>query len=207
MSLTQPNVFFAVNKQSLFMYLPTIKHWHETKCVLRYLQETLNHGLHIQRQPTYCLHAFADAYWANDPDDRPSTTGYIIFLVSPYQLEFQEANNCGRSTTEVEYRAIASSAVDLNLIVHLLSEFQITPSPTLVIYCDNISVRYVCANPIFRSRIKHVVIDFFFVQDQVAKQPLRIYISCSYLGSTCRFTHQSSPPLTILSSSVQYRRY
>ena len=36
------------------------------------------------------------------------------------------------------------------------------------------SATYVCANPIFHSRMKHVAIDFFFVRDQVARQQLRI---------------------------------
>ena len=33
---------------------------------------------------------------------------------------------------------------------------------------------YVCANPIFHSRMKHIAIDFHFVRDQVSKKLLRV---------------------------------
>jgi hypothetical protein len=37
-----------------------------------------------------------------------------------------------------------------------------------------VGATYVCANPVFHSRMKHVAIDFFFVRDQVARKQLRI---------------------------------
>ena len=33
---------------------------------------------------------------------------------------------------------------------------------------------YVCANPVFHSRMTHIVIDFHFVRDQVSKKLLRV---------------------------------
>ncbi|KAK0601109.1 hypothetical protein LWI29_021345 [Acer saccharum] len=124
---------------------------------------------------TIKLHTFADADWTGDPDDRRSTTAYVIFLDStPISWSLKKQHTVARSTTEAEYHAIASSAAELNWIGHLMSELQIQVPSTPVIYCDNVGATYVCANPIFHSRMKHVAIDFFFVQDQVARQQLRI---------------------------------
>ena len=47
-------------------------------------------------------------------------------------------------------------------------------SPTPAIYCDNVSATYVCASPIFHSHMKHIAINFHFVQDQVRTDHLRV---------------------------------
>lgn len=36
-----------------------------------------------------------------------------------------------------------------------------------VIYCDNISDTYLCANPVFHSRMKHLALDYHFIRNQV----------------------------------------
>ncbi|KAK1567230.1 hypothetical protein Q3G72_009608 [Acer saccharum] len=137
---------------------------------------TLTHGLLIRRQSAPHLHAFADADWAGNPDDRRSTTAYVIFYGStPISWSSKKQHIVARSTTEAEFRAIASTAAELNWIGHLLTELQIRIPSTPVIYCDNVGATYVCDNPIFHSRMKHVAIDFFFVRDQVARQQLRVY--------------------------------
>jgi hypothetical protein len=60
LSLTRPDVSFAVNKVCQFMHRPTVSHWSAVKRLLRYLKHTLSHGLFIKRQSTSTLHAFSD---------------------------------------------------------------------------------------------------------------------------------------------------
>lgn len=36
-----------------------------------------------------------------------------------------------------------------------------------MIYCNNISATYLCQNPLFHSRMKHIEVDFHFVRNQV----------------------------------------
>ena len=81
----------------------------------------------------------------------------------------KKQHTIARSSIEAKYWAIASSTAELNWITHLISKLQALVSPIPIIYCDNIGPTYVCANPIFYSRMKHIAIDFFFVHDQVAK--------------------------------------
>jgi hypothetical protein len=68
-------------------------------------------------------------------------------------------------------------------------------SPTLVIYCDNVSATYVCANPVFHSRMKRIAIDFHFVRDQVATGKLHI--------SNVHTSDQQS----LLSTRIRYRAH
>nr|KAJ0192857.1 hypothetical protein LSAT_V11C800429780 [Lactuca sativa] len=52
LAFTRPNVSFAMNKLSQFMYLPTQTHWKTLKRVLRYLKGTIHHGLFLNRSST-----------------------------------------------------------------------------------------------------------------------------------------------------------
>lgn len=47
-----------------------------------------------------------------------------------------------------------------------------------MIYCDNAGATYVCANPVFHSKMKHIALDYHFVRENVQKGHLCVsYIS------------------------------
>lgn len=79
-----------------------------------------------------------------------------------------------RSLTEAEYRAIATTALELTWLQSLLMELGIPLSSPPTIWCDNIGATYLSANPVFHSRTKHIEIDFHFVRDKVAQRGLRV---------------------------------
>ena len=78
-SLTRPNISFAVNKLSQFMHKPTTNHWTTTKRLLRYLKQTIFHGIQIHKDGLPILRTYSDADWAGNVDDRTSTSAYISF--------------------------------------------------------------------------------------------------------------------------------
>jgi histone deacetylase 1/2 len=82
LSLTRPDISFAVNKLSQFMHKPTAAHWTAAKRLLRYLKHTIFHGIHIRRNITSKLITYYDVDWAGNCDDRKSTSAYICFLGS-----------------------------------------------------------------------------------------------------------------------------
>ena len=61
LSLTRPDVSFAVNRMSQFMHAPTDEHWQIVKRILRYLCGTINNGLLLYSNSPISLHAFSDA--------------------------------------------------------------------------------------------------------------------------------------------------
>ena len=79
-----------------------------------------------------------------------------------------------RSSTEAEYRSVAATTFEINWICSLLTELRVTLPTPPIIYCDNIGATYLCSNPIFHSRMKHVTIAYHFIRDQVQAGALRV---------------------------------
>jgi len=63
LSLTRPDLAFAVNRVCQFMHRPTKLHWQAVKRTLRYLKHTITHGLLLQKTSTVSLEAYSDANW------------------------------------------------------------------------------------------------------------------------------------------------
>lgn len=77
-------------------------------------------------------------------------------------------------STEAEYRSVANTASELRWICSLLTDMGIKVPATPTIYCDNIGATYLCANPVFHSRMKHIALDYHFVRGQIKLGALRV---------------------------------
>jgi len=82
LTITRPDLSFAVNRVCQFLHAPTSTHWTAVKRILRYIQHTIGLGLHIQKVVSPFVSAFSDADWAGDVDDRRSTGGFAVFFGS-----------------------------------------------------------------------------------------------------------------------------
>lgn len=72
-----------------------------------------------------------------------------------------------RSSTEAEYRAIATTAAELVWLIALLKDFDISPALPMSLNCDNKLVIYLNKNPMFHERTKHLEIDLHFFRERV----------------------------------------
>ncbi|XP_062099727.1 uncharacterized mitochondrial protein AtMg00810-like [Humulus lupulus] len=77
---TRPDINFVVNKLSQFIKAPTTVHWSAVKRVLRYLNGTIDCGLHIKYSEHLDITGFSDADWACCPDDRKFVAAYCVYL-------------------------------------------------------------------------------------------------------------------------------
>ncbi|GAA0154857.1 hypothetical protein LIER_12715 [Lithospermum erythrorhizon] len=50
------------------------------KRIVRYVQGTIDYGLHLYPSSTTSLISYIDADWVGCPDTRRSTSGYCVFL-------------------------------------------------------------------------------------------------------------------------------
>ena len=80
LTLTRPDIAYAVQQMCLHMYSPHDVHWALVKWILRYVHGTLAKGLQLRRSSSHELVAYSDADWAGCPDTRRSTSGFCVFL-------------------------------------------------------------------------------------------------------------------------------
>ncbi|KAK2985009.1 hypothetical protein RJ640_015604 [Escallonia rubra] len=73
-----------------------------------------------------------------------------------------------RSSTEAEYRALASTAADITWLSFVLRDIGVHLSHPQVFFCDDISVLHLAINLVFHARTKHIKIDYHFVREKVA---------------------------------------
>ncbi|XP_019189498.1 PREDICTED: uncharacterized protein LOC109183925 [Ipomoea nil] len=111
LSITCPDIAYAVNRLSQFMHAPGAVHWQAAKHLLRYLKGTCHYGLVLRRSTGLQLTAFVDSVGVPRP---------------------------------------------------------------LTLFCDNIGATYVCRNPVFHSKMKHLALDYFFVREKVADGSLYV---------------------------------
>ena len=157
------------------MKAPLRQHWTAVKRILRYIAGTLDYGLHLRSAPDFSIEAFCDADWAADLDDRRSTTGYCIFFGGNLVAwKSQKQVTISRSSTEAEFRSLASTVSEISWIQSLLHELNISTSRVPSIWCDNQSTVLLAANPVLHALTKHIEIDLYFVRDKVLKNQIDV---------------------------------
>ena len=101
-------------------------------------------------------------------DTRRSVSGYILMLgKSPISWKSKKQPTVSRSSTEAEYRAIASAASEVTWLVRLLEELGIKDLKPITLHCDNQSSIHIAKNPIFHERTKHIEIDCHFTREKI----------------------------------------
>jgi hypothetical protein len=83
-------------------------------------------------------------------------------------------NVVSRSNAEAEYRAVANGVAEDCWLRQLLQELHAPLTKSILVYCDNVSVVYLSANPIQHQRTKHVKIDLHFMRERVAIGDVRV---------------------------------
>nr|GEY11733.1 ribonuclease H-like domain-containing protein [Tanacetum cinerariifolium] len=138
---------YAVQQICLYMHDLREPHLAALKRILRYVQGTLDLGLHLYMFSTTSLVGYIDADWAGCPFT---------------------------SSVEAEYQGVASVVAETAWLCNLLRELHYPLSTATLVYCDNVSAVYMSVNPVQHQRTKHIKIDIYFVRDMVTIGLVRV---------------------------------
>ncbi|WVZ64529.1 LOW QUALITY PROTEIN: hypothetical protein U9M48_014030 [Paspalum notatum var. saurae] len=101
LTLTRPDLSFAVNKVCQYLHKPMTTHYSAMKRILRYVSGTVGYGLKVVKSESNLVSTFSDADWAGCSDNRCSMVG--VFLGSNLiSWSARKQPTVSRSSTEAE---------------------------------------------------------------------------------------------------------
>ncbi|XP_013628062.1 PREDICTED: uncharacterized mitochondrial protein AtMg00810-like [Brassica oleracea var. oleracea] len=132
LTITRPDICFAVNQVSQHMQAPKVYHWNMVEKIMRYQSEAPGQD------------------WVGDRVDRRSTTRYCTFIrgnLVTWKSKKQKVVSC--SSIEAEYRAMRKLTSELIWIRNLLRDLGVETTTPITMHCDNQAAIHIASNSVF----------------------------------------------------------
>ncbi|KAJ9538813.1 hypothetical protein OSB04_031546 [Centaurea solstitialis] len=187
------------------------------KHVLRYLNSTIHHSVLRNRNSPLTLFAFSDSDWGGVNDASRSTTAYILYFGTDFiSWKSTQQKSDSRSSTKAEYKALANASAELMWIKSLLKELYVTNNHIPTLFCDNTGATYLCANPVYHSRMKHIT-EVDLIKNGSGTQQYWEFIFIPQQGSSSKhdqqqfLTHTTQYPMSVANfaplNGVNYKKW
>ncbi|WZZ70893.1 hypothetical protein YC2023_082263 [Brassica napus] len=168
LTITRPDICFAVNQVSQHMQVPKEHHWRMVERLLLYLNGTSSLGVWMGCNKSTEVVGYCDADWAGDRADRRSTTGYCTFIggnLVTWKSKKHKVVSC--SSAEAEYRAMLKLTNELVWIKGILKHLEIEQATPMTMHCDNQAAIHIATNSVFHERTKHIEVDCHKVRQMI----------------------------------------
>jgi hypothetical protein len=161
----RPDISYAVSALSQFNKDPSIHHFRAVKHLLRYIQATKDLSIVFNGNFSNSLIGYSDASYANNPDDRKSTSG-ILFFIANGIISFQSSKQSviAMSTMESEYMALSEAAKEAIFLLKLLRSLKFDANQPVLIKTDSESALDHVKNNVKHARTKHIDIRHHFIR-------------------------------------------
>ncbi|TFY51717.1 hypothetical protein EVJ58_g10419, partial [Rhodofomes roseus] len=161
---TRPDISFAVTRLAKFSSNPSKEHMKFAYYVLRYLQGTKELALCYDGGSNSGLIAYSDSDWAEDRDDRHSTSGFV-FLMANCVVSWvsRRQPTVSLSSTEAEYKASSDCCRQMAWLRHFGEELGDNMSHPTPLCLDNQGNIFLAVNPAVDRRTKHIEIRYHYI--------------------------------------------
>ncbi|KAM2062109.1 hypothetical protein TB2_047101 [Malus domestica] len=114
LSLTRPDIAYALSVVSQFMHAPSEDHMTAVMRILSYLKGAPGKGLMFKKHGHMEVKGYTDADWAGNIIDRRSTSGYFTFVAGNLVTWRSKKHSVvARSSAEAKYKGMAHSICEL----------------------------------------------------------------------------------------------
>ena len=144
--VSRPDVSFAASQLSQFAANPSPEHLRYADRVLSYLQTTKYYAIEfsgsanaeVETGDDEVLQLSSDASFADDPETRRSTQGYLMKMFGgPIMWQSSKQKTVTTSTTEAELLSLSHTARETIGLYRLFEQIQFDPEQQPKILCDN----------------------------------------------------------------------
>jgi hypothetical protein len=177
-----PGIAFSVGVCARFQVNPKESHLTAVKRIIRYVNDTINHGIWYSRKTNPVLVGYSGADWVGNEDDRKSTSGGC-FYVGTNLVAWMRRNNLLFPSQLLRPNTLLLEAV-------ALSCYGFTQG-TMAIHCDNTSAINISKNSVQHSRTKHIDIRHHFIHDLVESR----VVSLSFIPTDNQLADILTKPL------------
>lgn len=156
LSLTRPDISFAVNQICQHLHKPLEGHLQAVKRVFRYLRGISNMGLRFttNENQNLTLEAYCDSDWGATMDRRFISGSSIWLNGNLVSWSAKKQPSVSLSSAEVEFKAISHVTFEIRWFCLLLWELNLKFSKPPLLLCDNKSAIYMATNPTITQQIK-----------------------------------------------------
>lgn len=165
---TRPDIGYAVIRLSQYMSNPTEAHFKAAKYILKFLVNSHSLGIKYDGGSKAGLIGYSDADWAENKDNRHSTTGYA-FLLAGGAISWISSKQkvIALSSMEAEYIALCEAAKQAQWLRQMFMELDLEQTGPTVLCCDNHGAIFFTKNPKTEKRSKHIDIRYHFIREFV----------------------------------------
>jgi len=143
LTVTRPDITFAVGVLSRFMHQPREVHWTAALRILAYIKSSPRKGLLYKKHGHVRIFGYSDSRYAGDKRDRKFTTGYYTFVGGNMVTWRSKKQDVSRTSAEAEYRAMTHTSCEMMWLKNLLLEFGFSHLGLMPMFCDNQYVIYI----------------------------------------------------------------
>ncbi|XP_020271177.1 uncharacterized protein LOC109846363 [Asparagus officinalis] len=125
LTITRPDIVFAVGLVSRYMEEPRQEHFKAAKRILRYVRGSIDQGLFYTQCADSRLVGYTDSDYGGDLDERKSTSGYMFNIGSAtFSWSSKKQSVVALSSCEAEYIAASTCACQAIWLRSLMKELQ-----------------------------------------------------------------------------------
>lgn len=160
LSLTRPDIAFAVSIVSRFLHKSNEQHMDAVMRILHYLKSSPRKGSLFTKHNHLDIKGYTYADWTWDIMDRKLASGYFTY-VGENLVSWKSKNHkvVAFSSAEAKFRGMKKEIFELLWLRDLMTKIGFDPTKEITLFCDNKAAINITHNPVAHDRTKHVEID------------------------------------------------